>query len=133
MRQLQRRSIGEGESLGREADFSAPAAQCAASGGNDDLWVVVERNKQQEMQPRVPTTGSGQGYPARPIRIIYPFAAGSGNDGVARLVAQRLNAAWRLNANGNDRIIEFREVSLAGLSQNTAKERLMAEPMNQLF
>jgi hypothetical protein len=60
VRQLQRRSIGEGESLGREADFSAPAAQCAASGRNDDLWVVVDRNKHQEMQPRVPSTGSGQ-------------------------------------------------------------------------
>jgi hypothetical protein len=53
VRQLQRRSIGEGERLGREADFSAPAAKCAASGRNDDLWVVVERNKQQEMQPQV--------------------------------------------------------------------------------
>jgi hypothetical protein len=27
------------------------------------------------------------------------------------------------------RIIEFREVSLAGLSQNTARERFMAEPI----
>jgi tripartite-type tricarboxylate transporter receptor subunit TctC len=35
-----------------------------------------------------------QDYPVKPIRIIYPFAAGSGNDGVARLVAQRLSAAW---------------------------------------
>jgi tripartite-type tricarboxylate transporter receptor subunit TctC len=35
-----------------------------------------------------------QDYPTRPIRIIYPFAAGSGNDNVARLVAQWLNTVW---------------------------------------
>ena len=40
------------------------------------------------------STHAQQDYPTRPIRIIYPFAAGSGNDGVARLVAQRLSAAW---------------------------------------
>jgi hypothetical protein len=39
--------------LGREADFSAPAAKCVASGRNDDLWVVVEKNKQQQLQPQV--------------------------------------------------------------------------------
>src|SRR6185436_14924625 len=42
------------------------------------------------MQP----THAQQEYPARAIRIIYPFAAGSGNDGVARLVALRLSAAF---------------------------------------
>jgi tripartite-type tricarboxylate transporter receptor subunit TctC len=42
----------------------------------------------------VNSTQAQQEYPARPIRIIYPFAAGSGNDGVARVVAQRLSAAW---------------------------------------
>jgi tripartite-type tricarboxylate transporter receptor subunit TctC len=42
----------------------------------------------------VNSTQAQQDYPARPIRIIYPFAAGSGNDGVARVVAQRLSATW---------------------------------------
>jgi hypothetical protein len=50
--QLQWRCIGEGEDLGRDADFSAPAAKWAACGRNDDLW-VVETNKQQQMQPQV--------------------------------------------------------------------------------
>src|SRR6185436_20875584 len=40
------------------------------------------------------STQAQQDYPARPIRILYPFAAGSGNDGIARLVAQRLSVAW---------------------------------------
>jgi hypothetical protein len=53
VRQLQRRCIGEWESLGREADFSAPAARCVAFGRNDHLWVVFEKNKQQQLQPQV--------------------------------------------------------------------------------
>lgn len=35
-----------------------------------------------------------QDYPTRPIRIIYPFAAGSGNDNVARLIAQWFHTVW---------------------------------------
>ena len=35
-----------------------------------------------------------QSYPVRPIRIIYPFLAGTGNDGIARVVSQRLTAEW---------------------------------------
>lgn len=33
------------------------------------------------------------GYPARPVRIIIPYAAGGGVDGVARLVAKGLGSA----------------------------------------
>jgi tripartite-type tricarboxylate transporter receptor subunit TctC len=42
----------------------------------------------------VNSTQAQQDYPNRPMRIIYPFAAGSGNDGVARVVAQRLSVTW---------------------------------------
>lgn len=34
-------------------------------------------------------------YPARPIRMIVPIAAGGGTDIIARIVAQGLNAAWK--------------------------------------
>ena len=36
------------------------------------------------------STGSGQAYPARPVRIVVPTSPGGGNDFVARHVGQKL-------------------------------------------
>src|SRR5580765_7061275 len=33
-------------------------------------------------------------YPARPITIVVPFAAGSGTDSIARIVGQHLSTAF---------------------------------------
>ena len=45
-----------------------------------------------------------QDYPTRPIRIIYPFAAGSGNDNVARLIRKIANdAVFKKSERGHDR------------------------------
>ena len=35
-----------------------------------------------------------QAYPSKTVRIIVPFAAGSATDVAARLIGERLNAAW---------------------------------------
>ncbi|MBI2728371.1 MAG: tripartite tricarboxylate transporter substrate binding protein [Polaromonas sp.] len=36
-----------------------------------------------------------QSFPAQPVRLISPFPAGSGPDVVARIVGERLSAAWK--------------------------------------
>lgn len=41
-----------------------------------------------------PTAVTAQNYPARPVRVIVPFAAGGTFDLVARVVAQRLTDLW---------------------------------------
>jgi tripartite-type tricarboxylate transporter receptor subunit TctC len=42
----------------------------------------------------VAATAGAQAYPSRQITIIVPFTPGSATDVVARLVAEKLNAAW---------------------------------------
>src|SRR5205823_9379719 len=46
----------------------------------------------------VPLTGPAraQGWPQRPVKLIVPFAAGGNTDVIARIVAQRLGAAFGL-------------------------------------
>ncbi len=40
---------------------------------------------------QTPSTGSGQTFPARPIRFLVPVPAGSTTDIVTRIVAQKKN------------------------------------------
>ena len=41
-----------------------------------------------------PPSSAAESYPARPVRIITPFPAGSGPDAVVRMVAEKLNRVW---------------------------------------
>lgn len=62
-----------------------------------------------------------QNYPARPVRIIVGFPAGTGPDIVARLVAQKLSEAW-----GNQGVIVDNKPGAGGLI--AASEAARAAP-----
>lgn len=44
-----------------------------------------------------PSTGSGQAFPDKPIRVLVPFAAGSGTDILARIVTDEMRASMGAN------------------------------------
>ncbi len=43
--------------------------------------------------PTVLSIARAQAFPTRPITMIVPFAAGSGTDGVARVLAERMRSS----------------------------------------
>jgi len=60
-----------------------------------------------------------QEYPARPVRIIVPFAAGSATDALARLIGEKLSAKW-----GQPVLVENR----AGAGGNLGAEAVFRSP-----
>ena len=42
----------------------------------------------------LPSIAWAQAYPARPVRVIVPYAAGGPNDTVARIITQKLSERW---------------------------------------
>ena len=39
-------------------------------------------------------TAHAQDFPSKPVRILTPVPVGSGPDGIARLMADKLSRAW---------------------------------------
>jgi len=58
------------------------------------LWAVVFATTAGPAAGQATSTGSGQAYPARPIRMIAPYPPGGTSDIVARIVGQTLFEAW---------------------------------------
>jgi tripartite-type tricarboxylate transporter receptor subunit TctC len=65
------------------------------------------------------TSAAAQDYPNKPIRIVVPYSPGGGTDTVARLMAQRLSAAF-----GQSVVVENK----AGASANIGTEFVARAP-----
>src|SRR5688572_9015712 len=66
----------------------------------------------------VPPAAAAQDYPAKPIRVIVPYAAGGGVDILARLVGQQLSERFKQpvvveNQGGGSNTIGMRNVAAA--------------------
>jgi tripartite-type tricarboxylate transporter receptor subunit TctC len=69
--------------------------------------------------PALPQAGQAQAYPTQPVRIIVGFAAGSGSDIMARLMAQ-----WLAERLGQQIIVENR----AGAGGNVGTDAVVKAP-----
>ena len=52
------------------------------------LWMIA-------LLPLAPIAAFAQAYPAKTVRIVVPYSAGTATDNVARLLAQKLSETWR--------------------------------------
>src|SRR5437764_210182 len=82
---------------------AAPHPECGANGNPLSLQIRSTAMQSRRMLPISLTMLAGlglstpahtQAWPERPVVIVVPFAAGGNTDGIARMTAQRLGAAF---------------------------------------
>jgi tripartite-type tricarboxylate transporter receptor subunit TctC len=66
-----------------------------------------------------PASAAAQAYPAKPVRVIVPYAAGGGTDTVARFIAQQIMPLW-----GQQMIVDNRP----GAGTNIGTEAVVKAP-----
>ena len=70
------------------------SAICARPGARRRLVGAAAIFALMTLVALLPAPVAGQGFPARPLRIIVPLAPGGGVDITARAMAQRLSSRW---------------------------------------
>ena len=69
-----------------------------------------------------PSTGSGQGFPGKPLRIIVPAPPGGGTDILARTLAQKLTERVAPDADRRDVVSQLTDA--AGGSELVPGQRI---------
>ncbi len=58
------------------------------------FWVGVAVACSGTAQAQAPSTGSGQGFPSKPIRLVIPFSTGAASDFLGRTIGQKLSERY---------------------------------------
>ena len=59
------------------------------------MWITASGAAGVAASTLLPSAGFAQAaWPARPVRIVVPYAPGGGNDALARVLAQKLEEQW---------------------------------------